>query len=84
VLYATTSLRDFRPSVFGKVNTAAQVATVFFVLLFQLNSTAWIYYARKLCLYSTFVFTLVSGIHYVFLVGQRLRNHERSGPAATN
>ena len=28
VLYATASLRDFRPSVFGKANTTAQVAAV--------------------------------------------------------
>jgi cardiolipin synthase len=29
VLYATTNLRDFSPSVFGKANTTAQVAAVF-------------------------------------------------------
>ena len=83
VIYATTSIRDFRPSIFGKVNTGAQVMTIFFVLLFQVNSTAWIYYARKLGLYATFAFTLVSGIHYVFLIGARLRNHERVRPAAS-
>ena len=83
VLYATTTIRDFRPSIFGKVNTGAQVATIFFVLLFQVESTPWIYYCRKVGLISTFVFTLVSGIHYVFLIGQRIRTYERSGkPAA--
>jgi cardiolipin synthase len=78
VLYATTSIRDFRPSIFGKINTGAQVATIFFVLLFQVDSTAWIYYCRKVGLYATFAFTLISGLHYVFLIGQRLRNYERS------
>ena len=81
VLYATTSLRDFRPSIFGKINTGAQVLTVFFVLLFQVDSTAWIHFARRLCLYSTFAFTLISGIHYVFLVGHRLRTMERTHAA---
>jgi cardiolipin synthase len=83
VLYATTTIRDFRPSIFGKINTGAQVVTIFFVLLFQVNSTPWIFYCRKVGLISTFVFTLVSGIHYVFLIGHRLLAHERSGrPAA--
>ena len=84
VLYATTSIRDFRPSIFGKINTGAQVVTIFFVLLFQVDSTAWIYYCRKVGLYATFAFTLISGLHYVFLIGQRIRHYERSGgPAAS-
>ncbi len=33
VLFAIAGLRDFRPSVFGKANTFAQVAAVFFVLV---------------------------------------------------
>ena len=76
VLYATIGLRDFRPSIFGKINTFAQVATMFFVLLFNVRSDLWIYYCRKLGLYATFAFTLVSGLHYVFLVGARIRKHE--------
>ena len=81
-LYATTTLRDFRPSIFGKINTGAQVLAVFFVLLVQLNSAAWIYWGRRLSLYGTFAFTLISGLHYIFLVGQRLRSLERPRPAA--
>jgi cardiolipin synthase len=84
VLYATTSIRDFRPSIFGKINTGAQVVTIFFVLLFQVDSTAWIYYCRKVGLYATFAFTLISGLHYVFQIGQRIRTHDRGGrPAAS-
>jgi cardiolipin synthase len=77
VLYASTTIRDFRPSIYGKINTGAQVVTIFFVLLFQVDSAAWIFYSRKVGLVATFVFTLVSGIHYVFLIGQRLRKYER-------
>ena len=76
VLYATIGLRDFRPSVFGKINTFAQVATMFFVLLFNVDSALWVFYCRKLGLYATFAFTLVSGLHYIFLVGDRIRKHE--------
>jgi cardiolipin synthase len=82
VIYATTTLREFKPSVFGKINTGAQVMTIFFVLLFQVDTTSWVYYARKIGLYATFAFTLVSGLHYVFLIGQRLRALERQKQAA--
>ena len=37
VLYAIAGLRDFRPSIFGKANTFAQVAAIFFVMLFQIK-----------------------------------------------
>lgn len=83
VIYATTTIRDFRPSIFGKINTGAQVATIFFVLLYQVDTSPWVFYTRKVGLISTFVFTLVSGIHYVFLIGQRLRAYEREGRHAT-
>lgn len=75
VLYITAGLRDFRPSIFGKANTFAQVAAVFFVLLFQLQHAPWVAIARLTFLRATFAFTIVSGLHYVFLVGQRLRSH---------
>lgn len=79
LLYATIGFRDFRPSVFGKANTAAQIATVFFVLLYALNDSFVIAAARRIGLYCTFAFTLLSGIHYVFLVEQRLRGQDRKG-----
>jgi cardiolipin synthase (CMP-forming) len=72
VLFAIAGLRDFRPSVFGKANTFAQVAAVFFVLLLQIRQERWIDIARLTFLHATFIFTIVSAIHYVFLVGKRL------------
>lgn len=83
VLYVSVGLRDFRPSIFGKINTGAQVATVFFVLLYQVNDAIGIFWARRIGLYATFAFTLVSGLHYIYLIGHRLRAHERGqGTAA--
>jgi cardiolipin synthase (CMP-forming) len=73
VLYAIAGLRDFRPSIFGKANTFAQVAAVFFVLLFQVQRTRWAWIAQATFLHATVGFTIVSAMHYVFLVGQRLR-----------
>ena len=73
VLYAIAGLRDFRPSIFGKANTFAQVAAVFFVLLLEINRSRWVAIARLSFLRATFAFTIISGMHYVLLVGQRLR-----------
>jgi cardiolipin synthase len=75
VLYTIAGLRDFRPSIFGKANTFSQVAAVFFVMLFQVHSAWWVWIARTTFLRFTFAFTIVSGVHYVFVVGHRLRAH---------
>lgn len=83
VLYAIAGLRDFRPSIFGKANTFSQVAAVFFVLLLQVEPLQWIAIARLTFLRATFLFTIVSGVHYVFLVGQRLRSHQPHSPLPT-
>lgn len=72
VLYAISGLRDFRPSIFGKANTFAQVAAIFFVLLFQIQHTRWVWITQTTLLHATVAFTLVSALHYVYLVGQRL------------
>jgi cardiolipin synthase (CMP-forming) len=72
VLYVTVGIRDFRPSVFGKMNTFAQIAAVFFVLLAQVVDENWVRVARRSFLYATFAFTIVSAVHYIFLVGQRI------------
>jgi cardiolipin synthase len=80
VLYAIAGLRNFRPSIFGKANTFAQVAAVFFVLLFQIRHDRWVWITQTTFLHATVAFTVVSAVHYVFLVGQRLRgsNHVSS------
>jgi len=83
VLYAIAGLRDFRPSIFGKANTLAQVAAVFFVLLLQVYPVRWVDIARLTFLHATFAFTIVSAIHYVILVGQRLRTTGPAVPSAT-
>ena len=72
VLYAIAGLRDFSPSIFGKANTFAQVAAVFFVLLLQVTNSRWIAIARLTCLRAVFSFTIISGLHYIVVVGHRL------------
>jgi cardiolipin synthase (CMP-forming) len=80
VLFAIAGLRDFRPSIFGKANTFSQISAVFFVLLLQVYASRWIRIARLTFLRATFIFTIVSALHYVILVQQRLRDHTHALP----
>jgi len=81
VLYATAGLRDFRPSIFGKVNTLSQIAAVFFVMLFLVLPAQWVWFGKTLFLRMTFAFTILSALHYVILVGQRMRTLSVEGAA---
>jgi hypothetical protein len=77
ILYAAIGRREFKPSIFGKANTAAQVAAVAAVLLHQLTKTQWpaldpfVAEFRLLALDATMVLTVVSGLHYAWLVSRR-------------
>jgi cardiolipin synthase len=72
VLFMIAGLRDFRPSIFGKANTAAQVGAIFFVLLLLVKPIVLIDNLAKVFLKATFIFTIVSAVHYAFLVQHRL------------
>jgi cardiolipin synthase len=72
VLFMIAGLRDFRPSIFGKANTFAQVAAIFFVLLLLVEPVRWVWIARTIFLRATFIFTIVSAVHYAFVVQHRL------------
>jgi cardiolipin synthase len=80
VLFAIAGLRDFRPSIFGKANTFSQICAVFFVLLYEVLPLRWIGIAEKTFLRATFFFTILSALHYVILVQQRLREHVHALP----
>jgi len=73
VLFMIAGLRDFRPSIFGKANTFAQVAAIFFVLLLLVKPVGWVWIAQTTFLRATFIFTILSAVHYAFLVQHRLR-----------
>src|SRR3979411_1635806 len=59
VLFMIAGLEDFRPSIFGKANTCAQVAAIFFALLLLVMPVVWVDIARKTFLKATFVFTIL-------------------------
>jgi cardiolipin synthase len=81
VLYIATNIRDFRPSVFGKLNTFAQVAAIFFVLLWRIDPQPWIGITREGCLWATFGFTMLSGVHYIIITGRKLHAAGQDRPA---
>jgi cardiolipin synthase len=80
VLFMIAGLRDFRPSIFGKANTSAQVGAIFFVLLFLVKPIVLIDNLATVFLRATFIFTIVSAVHYAFLVQHRL--HGTGSPPA--
>lgn len=84
VLFAIAGLRNFKPSIFGKANTVSQIAAVFFALLLQVHTVRWVWIARTVFLRATFIFTIVSALHYVILVQRRLREHQHALPAHTS
>ena len=84
VLYATVGFRDFRPSIFGKINTVCQISAIFFVVLAQVTSLPLVLLLGHFFLYATFTFTLISGVHYVLLTGHRLRKQPKPAAAAGN
>ena len=84
VLFAIAGLRNFRPSIFGKANTFSQIAAVFFVMLFAIRPARWIWITRTVFLRATFAFTIISALHYVILVQQRLRSNSLALPPHTS
>jgi cardiolipin synthase len=76
ILYAAVGRREFKPSMFGKANTVAQVTAVAVVLLHQVSGAHWVVVLRAVALDATVVLTIASGLHYAWLVTRRA-----SGPA---
>jgi cardiolipin synthase len=71
ILYAATGRREFKPSLLGKANTLAQIAAVSAVLLHQLTEVRWVTEFRMLALDATMVLTVLSGLHYAWVVSRR-------------
>lgn len=83
ILYAAVGRREFKPTVFGKANTVAQVTLVAVVLLHQDYSATWVVVMRTVSLDATAILTVASGLHYAWIVVRRMSSppREGSGPA---
>lgn len=72
ILYAAVGHREFKPSLFGKLNTVAQVTAVAVVLLHQIYAAKWVLALRIGALYATVILTVASGLHYAWIVTRRM------------
>jgi cardiolipin synthase len=63
--------REFHPSIFGKANTLAQITAVAAVLLQQLTTAYWVVVFRDVALDATMALTVISGLHYAWVVSRR-------------
>lgn len=72
ILYATTSIRNFRPSIFGKGNTMAQILALAAVLLSCFYAPHWVLLVRYWALSATVGLTVFSGFHYAWRVVRQI------------
>jgi cardiolipin synthase len=82
ILYAAVGRREFVPTIFGKANTAAQLAAVAAVLLHQLTQAQWVSEFRAGALGATMALTVVSGLHYAWLASRRVNAPASNGLGA--
>jgi cardiolipin synthase len=72
LLYISLGMRDFRPSIYGKTSTCAQILALLAVLLCQIYSPMPLVMLRTLALYATALLTIVSALHYAWRTARRL------------
>jgi cardiolipin synthase len=72
VLYATTNLRDFHPSLLGKANSLSQVMAVGVVLLDLIYQRPWVDLTRDVMIDATILLTIISGFHYAWVASKRI------------
>lgn len=77
VMILTTSRRVFPPSVYGKLHTAAQVATVLLTLIALLAPTELFQSLQQMGIYCSAAFTVASGLQYAWVTGEKLRGTEQ-------
>jgi cardiolipin synthase len=80
ILYATTNLRDFHPSLLGKANSFSQVMAIGLVLLDLIYTRPWVNTARVVMLDATIFLTVASGFHYAWVASQRIGQLADSEP----
>lgn len=86
LLYATGTMKVFRPSWFGKANTAVQIVSVPMALIYEIVHSDWARLGKRWSLWATAVLTTVSGVHYVWRLAFDLRgtkNEDAENPVKT-
>jgi len=81
ILYASIGMKDFRPSLFGKANTLAQITALLTVILSMFYAPPLVLLVRYWSLVATVVFTVVSGFHYAWEITRKLSAPAPAAPA---
>ena len=81
LLFATAGARDFRPSLWGKANTVAQIIAVATALWTAFYAPPFLVLVRKLALDATFALTLISWFHYTLRETRRLGSEDHRNAA---
>ncbi len=68
LLHLTSNVREFRPSIWGKANTVAQIVAVTSTLWVQFYAPAALVLIRNWSLIATFALTLISWFHYTWRI----------------
>jgi len=76
LLFATGTLRNFRPSFFGKLNTFIQIVALIAVLLAKIVPSAQIGLVRDGLVHSIAFLAPVSAAQYAWIIFRRLSAHE--------
>ena len=72
LLFATGTLRDFRPSLFGKLNTLVQIVTLVVILCQKVFTDVRLWALSGFLLRAIAVLAPLSAAQYAFLVIQRM------------
>jgi cardiolipin synthase len=72
LLFATGTLRDFRPSLFGKLNTLVQIIALIAVLCGKIFSSVHLATLRDVLVRSIAVLAPLSAAQYAWIVFQRM------------
>ena len=72
ILFAAAGMRNFRPSVFGKANTLAQIIAVVSVMLAQFEPFSTVRWVEHWSLIATGTLACVSGFDYALKMARRL------------
>ena len=72
LLFATNTLRDFRPSFLGKFNTVVQILGVLTVMTYQVVPRAGLAEVKALLLWAIAVLAPVSAAEYAWIVLRRM------------
>ena len=72
LLYVTHTLRDFRPSLLGKLNTVVQIVTMFLILVEQVATTPLLSATRTVLILAIAWLAPLSAAQYAWIVVSRM------------